>query len=190
MLRRANKIKQQTGASNTLFMESRISHVALDDGIADCVISNCVINLVPDEEKAIVFKEMFRLLKPGGRVAISDILAKAAMPDNVRTDMELYVGCIAGASQVAEYERFLHEAGFGGNYQSHYVVGTLDAKLAPDVLIVDTKSDLNVYKQGGSSACCGPACCSNNSAANNVSQKASSRNMDYNQYAGEFEVST
>lgn len=86
----------------------------LESGIADWVISNCVINLVPATEKHMVFKEIFRLLKPGGRLAISDILAKKPMPDKIRSDMAMYVGCISGASTVSGYEGFLRDAGFGG----------------------------------------------------------------------------
>lgn len=114
MLKRANQIKDKTGAANVSFVESRISNINLPDEVADCVISNCVINLVPEAEKAAVFNEIFRLLKPGGRLAVSDILAKKEMPQYVRNNMALYVGCIAGASQVAEYERYLDAAGFKG----------------------------------------------------------------------------
>jgi hypothetical protein len=76
---------------------------------------------VPEEEKQLVFHEMFRLLKPGGRVAISDILAKGPLPEDLRKSMALYVGCIAGASQVGMYQKYLKEAGFhgGGIYARH-----------------------------------------------------------------------
>jgi arsenite methyltransferase len=73
-----------------------------------------VINLVPEVEKPLVFQEIFRLLKPGGRVAISDILAKRELPMEIKKDLSLYVGCIAGASQVGYYENYLKEAGFKG----------------------------------------------------------------------------
>ena len=114
MLKRANEIKNKTDASNVSFVESRISNIALPDGLADCVISNCVINLVPEAEKPAVFNEIFRILKPGGRMAVSDILAKKEMPPHVRNNMALYVGCIAGASQVGQYEKYLADAGFKG----------------------------------------------------------------------------
>ncbi|QKD55334.2 S-adenosyl-L-methionine-dependent methyltransferase [Fusarium oxysporum Fo47] len=107
-----------------------------NDGIADCIISNCVVNLVPHNEKQQAFNEMFRLLKPGGRVAISDILAKKPLPEKIRNSMAFYVGCVAGASQVVEYEQYLGNAGF------------------EDVLITDTGSDLNVYLDAMAGGCC------------------------------------
>ncbi|KFA60385.1 hypothetical protein S40285_07684 [Stachybotrys chlorohalonatus IBT 40285] len=115
MLAKATKIKTETGKANVEFVESGITDMSgLQSGIADCIISNCVINLVPATEKHLVFKEIFRLLKPGGRLAISDILAKKAMPEKLKSDMAMYVGCISGASVVGEYEKFLKDAGFEG----------------------------------------------------------------------------
>lgn len=151
MLAKANKIKTETGKTNVEFVKSGITDMSvLESGIADCIISNCVINLVPATEKHLVFGEMFRLLKPGGRLAVSDILAKKPLPEKLRSDMAMYVGCISGASVVSEYVKFLKDAGFGGKCR----------KLAPlrgsshglrvghlEILITDTKSDLNVYLQ-------------------------------------------
>lgn len=115
MLARANKIKADTGKTNVDFVSSYITDMSiLASSTADCVISNCVINLVPEKEKELVFKEMFRLLKPGGRVALSDILAKKPLPDKLKSDISMYVGCIAGASMVGDYERYLRDAGFSG----------------------------------------------------------------------------
>ena len=114
MLQRANEIKAKIGASNTEFIESRITEMNVPDASADCIISNCVINLVPEEEKQLVFNEMYRALKPRGRVAVSDILAKAPLPEEVKGSMALYVGCISGASEVSAYERYLRDAGFAG----------------------------------------------------------------------------
>jgi arsenite methyltransferase len=115
MLERANRNKEKTCADNISFIESAITEVALPDGIADCIISNCVVNLVPEQQKQLAFNEMFRLLKPGGRVAMSDILLKKELPNELKKSMALYVGCIAGASLVKDYEEYLREAGFGGN---------------------------------------------------------------------------
>lgn len=114
MLKRAEALKVTWSKDNVEFVQSQITRIALKDGIADCIISNCVINLVPEEEKQLAFNEMFRLLKPGGRVAISDILARGPLPDNIKNSMALYVGCIAGASEVGIYQRYLKEAGFNG----------------------------------------------------------------------------
>lgn len=116
MLQRANAIKQKISAPNVQFVQSPITQINLDDTSTDCIISNCVINLVPEQEKHLVFEEMFRLLRPGGRVAISDILAKGDLPSEIRESMGLYVGCIAGASQVRAYEAYLREAGFAGEF--------------------------------------------------------------------------
>lgn len=104
----------KAGVNNASFIEAFITSIPLPSSTADCIISNCVINLVPEVEKPLVFQEMFRLLKPGGRVAISDILAKRELPMEIKKDLSLYVGCIAGASQVADYEKHLKEAGFQG----------------------------------------------------------------------------
>ncbi|KAF7557103.1 hypothetical protein G7Z17_g869 [Cylindrodendrum hubeiense] len=130
MLAKSNKIKIETGKTNVEFVESGITDMAvIESGIAHCIISNCVINLVPAAEKTLVFKEMFRLLKPGGRLAISDIMAKKPLPEALRSDMAMYVGCISGASEAYEYQKFLEDAGFR------------------EILITDTKCDLNVYIQ-------------------------------------------
>jgi ubiquinone/menaquinone biosynthesis C-methylase UbiE len=114
MLALAEKNKAKAGAGNVEFVDSRITSIPLDDGIADAVISNCVVNLVPEDEKQLVFDEMFRLLKPGGRVAISDILAKEPLPEKLRKCAAAYAGCVAGASLVGQYETYLQHAGFKG----------------------------------------------------------------------------
>lgn len=114
MIDKANANKSHFDASNVEFIHAPITSIPAPDNTADCIISNCVINLVPAEEKKLVFNEMFRLLKPGGRVAISDILARKELTDEMKKDMALYVGCIAGASQVGEYDSFMRNAGFKG----------------------------------------------------------------------------
>ena len=114
MIKRANKSKENAKADNMSFIESLITAIPLPDATADCIISNCVVNLVPEQEKPLVFNEIFRLLKPGGRVALSDILTKSELPPELKNNMALYVGCIAGASQVKDYEKYLREAGFSG----------------------------------------------------------------------------
>lgn len=116
MLERANRNKENARADNVLFVESTITDIPLPNAMADCIISNCVINLVPEQEKQLVFNEMFRLLKPGGRVAISDILLKRELPSELKMNMALYVGCIASASLVKVYGEHLGNAGFGGEF--------------------------------------------------------------------------
>lgn len=115
MLAKAESNKAKMGILNVEFVESPITKMVLQDAIADCVISNCVINLVPEAEKHIVFEEIFRILKPGGRAAISDILAKKPLPEVLRSDVAKYVGCIAGAALVEQYEKYLMDAGLSGS---------------------------------------------------------------------------
>lgn len=114
MLALAEKNKAKTGHSNAEFVEAPITSIPLADGIANAIISNCVVNLVPEGEKQLVFNEMFRLLKPGGRVAISDILAKRPLPEKVRKCAAAYVGCVAGASLLSQYQEYFKQAGFQG----------------------------------------------------------------------------
>ncbi len=114
MLSLAEKNKAKSGASNVEFLHARITSIPLGGGIVDAIISNCVINLVPADEKQLVFNERFRLLKPGGRVAISDILAKKALPEKLQECAAAYVGCMAGASPVSQYQTYFEHAGFGG----------------------------------------------------------------------------
>ena len=116
MIKLAMKNAEAAGLSNTRFIEASITSIPLPDASVDCIISNCVINLIPLKDKPTVFQEIARLLKPGGRVAISDILARKELPANIVNDIALHVGCIAGASQVAEYEDYLKRAGFKSTY--------------------------------------------------------------------------
>ena len=111
-LAKQNRARLQLG--NVEFVQSRITDIPLEAGIADIVISNCVINLVPEVEKQVVFNEVSRLLKPGGRVSISDILAKKAIPEDLRNSVSAYVGCVSGASLVSQYQTYLEASGFSG----------------------------------------------------------------------------
>ena len=114
MLALARRNASRHSYTNVSFIEADITSTTLPDTTADCIISNCVINLVPHSNKHLVFKDMFRLLKRGGRVAVSDMLALKELPDAIRSNIAAYVGCIAGAAQVSQYEEWLHEAGFTG----------------------------------------------------------------------------
>ena len=110
MLSKARTNAEKSGLGNIEFRLGEIENLPVADEIIDVIISNCVINLSPEKDK--VFRETFRVLKPGGRLAISDIVATAELPDEVKDDMALYSGCIAGASLVTELESTLHESGF------------------------------------------------------------------------------
>jgi SAM-dependent methyltransferase len=137
MIERARRNAERQGVANAAFHLARIDRLPLPDASADCVISNCVINLAPD--KSAVFREVHRVLKPGGRLAVSDIALKKPLPPELAADMMAYVGCIAGAVSVEEYERGLRDAGFQA------------------VQVVDTCRDLNAYaKVENQSGCCAP----------------------------------
>jgi SAM-dependent methyltransferase len=138
MIERSRENARKAGYTNVEFFQSTIDRIPLPDASVDCVISNCVINLAPD--KPAVFREILRVLKPGGRVAISDIALKHELPEAVAHSMAAYVGCIAGAILIDEYRAGLLAAGF------------------QHVEIVDSGADLNAYaKVENQSGCCSPA---------------------------------
>jgi SAM-dependent methyltransferase len=110
MLALAQQNKEKAGARNVAFLKGRIEEVPLPAGAVDVVISNCVINLAAD--KGQVLREAFRVLKPGGRFAVSDVVAEGAVPESLRANMEAWVGCLAGALEVGTYKTLLSEAGF------------------------------------------------------------------------------
>jgi SAM-dependent methyltransferase len=137
MLARARENAERQGLENVEFYEATIDNLPIQDGSVDCVISNCAINLAPDKDA--VLREIARVLKPGGRVAVSDIALKKRLPPEIGNDLLAYVGCIAGAVSIEEYVRGLKAAGF-------------DA-----VEVVDTRKDLNAYSEvEGQSGCCAP----------------------------------
>lgn len=100
----------EEGITNIEFLKGDIENVPLPDNSIDVIISNCVINLSPDKPR--VLREAFRVLKPGGRFAVADIVARGRIPDAIRRDMELWTGCIAGALEESVYQEYLRDAGF------------------------------------------------------------------------------
>lgn len=110
MLSKARKNAESGQYGNVEFRLGEIEFLPVPDTTADVVISNCVINLSPDKQQ--VFNEMYRVLKPGGRVAVSDVVATCELPDEVKNDLELYSACISGASLIGEIEQFMLSAGF------------------------------------------------------------------------------
>lgn len=137
MLARARANAGRQGLENVEFLEATIDNLPLPDASVDCVISNCVINLAPD--KRAVLREIARVLKPGGRVAVSDIALKRPLPPEIGNDLLAYVGCIAGAVPIEEYVAGLKAAGFSA------------------VEVVDTGRDLNAYtKVENQAGCCAP----------------------------------
>lgn len=110
MLELARANAAASGATNVEFLKGHIEQIPLPDNSVDVIISNCVINLSTDKRQ--VLKEAFRVLKPGGRFAVSDVVIEGAMPAELQRSLELWVGCVAGALEVGEFEALLREAGF------------------------------------------------------------------------------
>jgi arsenite methyltransferase len=138
MIERARENAEKGGYTNVEFYQSTIDRIPLADASVDCIISNCVVNLAPDKQA--VFREIARVLKPGGRVALSDIALKHDLPEAVAQSMAAYVGCIAGAILIDDYRAGLMEAGF------------------QRVEIVDSGADLNTYaKVENQAGCCSPS---------------------------------
>jgi arsenite methyltransferase len=168
MLERAQAGAAKLGLTHVEFHLASIDQLPLPDNSVDLVISNCVINLAPD--KRAVFAEMLRVLKPGGRVAVSDTALKQTLPEAVKQNVEAYVGCISGAIMIEEYRQWMQEAGFAS------------------VVVTDTGADLNAYaKLGGASCCAGvESCCDTTSIHDglvNVMQT-----IDVNAYAASVRV--
>ena len=110
MLALANDNKRRAGAANVEFLKGEIEQIPLPDASVDVIISNCVINLSGDKRK--VLKEAFRVLRPGGRFAVSDVVVRGQVPGEVRANMELWIGCVAGALEEQEFLSLLREVGF------------------------------------------------------------------------------
>jgi arsenite methyltransferase len=111
MLALANENKRKAGVENVEFLRGEIESIPLPDNSVDVIISNCVINLSADKPK--VLREAFRVLKPGGRFAVSDVIRRGdSIPEEIARNVELWVGCVAGALHEKEYERLLTESGF------------------------------------------------------------------------------
>ncbi len=110
MIAKANANKEKLGAANVDFRLGEIESMPVDDASVDVIISNCVLNLVPEKEKA--FADMFRVLKPGGSFTVSDIVVDGDMPEHLRSVATMYAGCVSGAEQRERYLGYIREAGF------------------------------------------------------------------------------
>jgi arsenite methyltransferase len=169
MLALARENQRKAGVSNVEFLKGEIEHIPLPDNSVDVIISNCVINLSSDKGR--VLREAFRVLKPGGRFAVSDVVVRGEVPPAIRRSVELWVGCVAGALEESEYRRLLTEAGFSGVEVDPWRVYDVEAArefmtstgidvdaIAPQV---DGKfASAFVRAQKPATACCGPTCCS------------------------------
>ena len=170
MLALARENQHKAGATNVEFLKGEIEHIPLPDNSVDVVISNCVINLSSD--KAAVLREAYRVLKPGGRFAVSDVVVRGDVPDAVRRSMELWVGCVAGALHENEYRQFLAAAGFESvDVELWRVYQLEDAKqfltdAGLDVAALANQVEGKVASafirasKPEKTACCGPTCCS------------------------------
>lgn len=165
MIERACKNADQAGLSNVEFHLAAIEAMPLPENSVDCVISNCVLNLVPDKRKA--FAEIFRILKPGGRLAVSDMALKQPLPEVLVKDFYAYIGCVAGAILIDDYIAGLETAGFRS------------------VQVVDSGLDLTVYTKLGDQMCCGAA-----AADSELFQRfrALVQQYDVNQFAASVKV--
>ena len=170
MLALAEENKRRSGLANVEFLKGEIEAIPLPDNAVDVIISNCVINLSGDKDR--VLKEAFRVLKPGGRFAVSDVVVRGEVPAAVRRSMELWVGCIAGALSEDEYRAKLAKAGFAGidvEVTRVYDVDDAKAFLAGegiDAEAVAKEVDGKIVSafvratKPASSPCCAPGCCS------------------------------
>jgi len=169
MLALARENQKKAGAQNVEFLKGAIENIPLPDNSVDVIISNCVINLSGDTDR--VLREAFRVLKPGGRFAVSDVVIRGEVPPEIRKSMELWVGCMAGALQETEYREKLAAAGFQSiSVEPTRVYRADEAReflLAAglDPAVVGPKIDdkfMSAFIRANkplASPCCGPTCC-------------------------------
>jgi arsenite methyltransferase len=169
MLALAEENKRKSGFANVEFLMGEIENIPLPDNSVDVIISNCVINLSGDKDR--VLKEAFRVLKPGGRFAVSDVVVRGRVPDAIRKNMELWVGCVAGALSDNEYVAKLVGAGFENVgieptrvYSIEDARGFLSARgLDVDGLAREVEGKfISAFVRASkpATACCSPGCCS------------------------------
>jgi arsenite methyltransferase len=169
MLALARENQRQAGAENVEFLKGEIENIPLPDNSVDVVISNCVINLSADKDQ--VLREAFRVLKPGGRFAVSDVVVQGEAPEQVRESMLLWVGCVAGALEEQDYRRRLETVGFKSvTIEPTRVYNIEDARqfltgsgIDIDVIAQQSQAQfMSAFIRGTKpeSACCQPGCCS------------------------------
>src|SRR5438128_2472956 len=175
MLALANENKRKAGADNVEFLKGEIEHIPLPDNSVDVIISNCVINLSADKSQ--VLREAFRVLKPGGRFAVSDVVTRGEISPEIRKSVLLWVGCVAGALEDVEYRRKLTAAGFEQiEIEPTRIYKAEDARdlLAAEGVDVDAIAPQvdgkfmsafvrAVKPASAAKACCGPTCCNQQS---------------------------
>ena len=167
MLALADENRRRSGLTNVEFLKGEIEHIPLPDNSVDVIISNCVINLSGDKDQ--VLREAFRVLKPGGRFAVSDVVVRGEVPADIRKSMELWVGCVAGALSESDYRSKLARAGFGNiDVEVTRVYGSDDARtflaaegLDGDAIAqeVEGKFVSAFVRAVKPQSCCAPGCC-------------------------------
>jgi arsenite methyltransferase len=170
MLALARENQRKAGATNVEFLKGTIEAIPLPDQSVDVIISNCVINLSVDKDA--VLREAFRVLKPGGRFAVSDVVLRGEVPPEIRRSLELWVGCVAGALRDDDYVSKLQAAGFTDTSVEPWRVYQVDdargflADAGVDVERIAPEVDGKVAsafiraRKAEAKACCGPTCCS------------------------------
>jgi len=143
MIKKARANAEKLGYNNVEFRQGDIDDMPVSDNVADVVVSNCVLNLVPDKQK--VLSEIYRVLKPGGHFSISDIVLVGDLPEALREDAEMYAGCVAGAIQKEEYLSYINKMGFG-----NMSVQKEKAIVIPDDILVKylSQEEIHSFKQG------------------------------------------
>jgi len=170
MLALAEENKRKTGLSNVEFLKGEMENIPLPDNSVDVIISNCVINLSGDKDR--VLREANRVLKPGGRFAVSDVVVRGEVPQEIRRSMELWVGCVAGALTETQYREKLAAAGFASvEIEATRVYSIADARaylgaagmdadaIAPLVEGKFISAFVRATKPVPPSTCCAPTCC-------------------------------
>ena len=171
MLALANHNKHRAGVENAEFLKGEIENIPLPDNSVDVIISNCVINLSADKDR--VLREAFRVLKPGGRFAVSDVVTRGSMPPEIRRSVTAWVGCIAGALEENDYRNKLAAAGFEKiEIEPTRIYRSEDARefLTGQGIDVDSIASqvdgkflsafIRAVKPEAKKSCCGPTCCS------------------------------
>lgn len=168
MIAKARENAEKLGFHNVEFRQGDIESMPVTSNVADVIVSNCVLNLVPNKDN--VFKEMFRVLKPGGHFSISDVVVVGNLPEALRKDAEMYAGCVSGAIQKDVYLELIHNNGFkNGTLQKEKPI------VVPDDILKNylSEQELAMFKSGNvgifsitvyaekpaAEACCAPGCC-------------------------------